>query len=145
MSSHDPFRYLKHKLWPKEMLGVKLAVWLSTTKSRESTWFPCVQVACYILLESFQWGLPLCFRLHFNWRFAHKEVMGPQNRESFNFGNFGTLILESQNKIHLDVGFMERHKVYYKGEGASFPQVRVVVSSSLPVTRPNTKSASTMH
>jgi hypothetical protein len=37
------------------------------------------------------------------------------------FGNLGT-------KCHLDVGLMERHKVYYKGEGGGFPQVRAVVS-----------------
>jgi hypothetical protein len=23
MSSHDPFEYIKHKLWPKERLGVQ--------------------------------------------------------------------------------------------------------------------------
>ncbi len=26
MGSHDPFEYLKHKLWPKEKLGVKLPI-----------------------------------------------------------------------------------------------------------------------
>ncbi len=26
MGSHDPFGHLKHKLWPKERSGVKLAV-----------------------------------------------------------------------------------------------------------------------
>jgi len=26
MGSHDPFGHLKHKLWPKEGLGVKLAI-----------------------------------------------------------------------------------------------------------------------
>jgi hypothetical protein len=29
---HDPFGHLKHKLWPKEGLGVKLPIWLSTIK-----------------------------------------------------------------------------------------------------------------
>jgi hypothetical protein len=51
-------------------------------------------------------------------------------------------------KCHLDVGFMERHKVYYKEEGGGFPQVRAMVSLvslSLPVARPSTKSAQTMH
>ncbi len=51
-------------------------------------------------------------------------------------------------KCHLDVGLMERHKVYYKGEGGGFPQVWVVVSlvsSNLPVVRPSTKSVATMH
>jgi len=53
-----------------------------------------------------------------------------------------------RTKNHLDVGLVERHKVYYKGEGGGFPQVRVVVSlvsPSLPVTHPSIKSASTMH
>jgi hypothetical protein len=36
MSSHDSFEYLKHKLLPKKRLEVKLAIWLSTTKSREN-------------------------------------------------------------------------------------------------------------
>jgi len=48
----------------------------------------------------------------------------------------------------LDVSLVERHKVYYKGEGDGFPQVWAMVSSvssSLPMARPNTKSASTMH
>jgi hypothetical protein len=37
---------------------------------------------------------------------------------------------------------MQRHKVYYKGEGDDFPQVRAVVSlvsPSLPVAHPSTK------
>jgi hypothetical protein len=57
------------------------------------------------------------------------------------FGSPGT-------KCHLDVGLVERHKVYYKGEGDGFPQVRAVVSlisPSLPVVRFNTKSVQTMH
>jgi len=58
----------------------------------------------------------------------------------FPFGSLGT-------KCHLDVGLMERHKVYYKGEGGGFPQVQAMVSlmsPSLPVA-PSTKSAPTMH
>jgi hypothetical protein len=31
MSSHDPFGHLKHKLWPKERVGVKLSIWFPTT------------------------------------------------------------------------------------------------------------------
>jgi hypothetical protein len=60
------------------------------------------------------------------------------------FGNPGT-------KSHLDVGFVERRKVYYKGEGGGFPQVQAMVSlvslvsPSLIVVRPNTKSASAKH
>jgi hypothetical protein len=31
-------------------------------------------------------------------------------------------------KNHLDVGFVANHRVYYKGEGGGFPQVRAMVS-----------------
>jgi hypothetical protein len=59
----------------------------------------------------------------------------------FSFGSPGT-------KSHLDVGLVERHKIYYKGEGGGFPQVRAVlnlVSPNLPVVCPSTKSAATKH
>jgi hypothetical protein len=50
-------------------------------------------------------------------------------------------------KNHLDVGLMERHRVYYKGEGGGFPQVRIVVSlmsPSFPMACPSTKSVQIM-
>jgi hypothetical protein len=56
-----------------------------------------------------------------------------------------------KTKCHLDVGLVERHRVYYKGEGDGFPQVRVMVnlvslvSPSLPVAHLSTKNAPTMH
>jgi hypothetical protein len=37
-----------------------------------------------------------------------------------------------RTKSHLDVGPVERCKVYYKGEGCGFPQVRVVMSLVSP-------------
>ncbi len=63
-------------------------------------------------------------------------------------GILGLLFGSPGTKFHLDVGLVEKHKVYYKGEGSGFPQVRAVlslVSPSLPVARPSTKSAPTMH
>jgi hypothetical protein len=46
MASHEPFWHLQHKLWLKEGSKVKLAVWLPTTKSWESTRSQCVQMEC---------------------------------------------------------------------------------------------------
>ncbi len=46
-----------------------------------------------------------------------------------------------RTKCHLDVGVVERHRIYYKGEGDGFPQVRAVVnlmSLNLLVVRPST-------
>jgi hypothetical protein len=143
MGSHNPFGHLKHKLWPKERPAIKLTIWLPTTKSQELTRFPCVQVACNISLESSWRALQLVFRLHPDRRSAHK-VIALQSCRSPNFGNFGTLMTKS----HLDVGLMERCRVYYKGEGGGFPQVWAVVSLvslSLPVVRLNTKSVPAQH
>jgi hypothetical protein len=42
MGSHIPIEYLKHKLWSKEGLRVKVPIWLSTIKSRESPYFTCL-------------------------------------------------------------------------------------------------------
>jgi len=100
-------------------LGVKLPIWLPTIKSQESPRFPCVQVACDIPLESSQQGIQLCFKPHFNRRFARK-VMSPPSHESPNYGNFGT----PKTKWHLGVGPVARHRIYYKGKGGGFPQVR---------------------
>jgi len=37
-----------------------------------------------------------------------------------------------ETKSHLDVDLMERHRVYYKGEGGGFPQVRAMMSLVSP-------------
>jgi hypothetical protein len=95
----DPFGYLKQKLWSKERSGIKLAIWLSTTKSLESPWFIYVQVACHILLENSWRRIQLC-KTELNRR-STKKIIGLQNRKSPNFGNFKTpnLGVPKQNDI----------------------------------------------
>jgi hypothetical protein len=127
MGSHDPFGYLKHKLWPEERSGVKLPISVPIIKHLESPWFPWVQVASHILLESFWQGLQLCFKPHFNQNYAHK-VMG------LPFGSFGT-------KWHLGASPLAKHKEYYKGEGGGCPQVWAMMS----LTRSCTKNAPVTH
>jgi hypothetical protein len=78
----------------------------------------------------------------------HTKLWGPKvTRVStlgisrFPFGSPGT-------KCHLDVGLVKKDRVYYKGEGGGFPQVRAMVSfvsSNLPMVHPSTKSVPTMH
>jgi hypothetical protein len=97
MGSHDPFGHLQHKLWQKERSGVKLVVWLPTTKCQESTTLPCVQVVCGTPLESSRWELQLCFRPCPNRRFEH-EVIIPQSCRSSNLGSFRTPLQESRDK-----------------------------------------------
>jgi len=97
MASHEPFGHLQHKLWSKEGPGVKLAVWLPTTKSRESTRFQCVQVKCDTLLESSRGELQLWFRPHPD-SSSRREVMSVQSPGSPNRDNFGTPLWESHEK-----------------------------------------------
>jgi hypothetical protein len=54
--------HLKLKLWAKEGPGVKLAVWLPTTKSRESTSSRCPIRECDMALERSRRGLQLWLR-----------------------------------------------------------------------------------
>jgi hypothetical protein len=141
MGLHGPFGHFKDMLWPKERSWVKLTIWLLTIKSQESTQILWVQVACNILLQTSWWGLQLYFRLHLNQRSTHK-VMGLQSCGSSNCGNFRIPTWESRDKMTLGVGPVARHKIYYKGEGGGFAQVRVVVSLvnlCLPMARPCTK------
>jgi hypothetical protein len=147
MGSHDPFGHLTHKLWPKEGSKVTLTIWLPPTKSQESPWFPHILVACNIPLERSKRGLQLFFKPYLNQRSAHK-IMGPQNLRSSNFGNFGTPTWESKDKMQLGVGPMAKHKVYYKGEGGGFSQVRAVVNLVNPkllAVHPNIKNVPIMH
>jgi hypothetical protein len=56
----------------------------------------------------------------------------------------GLLFESPGTKSHSDVSAVERHIVYYMGEGGGFPRVQVVmslVSPELHVTRPSTKGA----
>ncbi len=81
------------------------SVWLSTTKNQESTWTPCVQVACNTLLESSWQKLQLCFRLHPNRRFERRVIIS-QSCGSPNLDNLGTPLGSPETKSHSDVGLM---------------------------------------
>jgi hypothetical protein len=97
MASHESFGHLEHKLWPKEGPGVKLAVWLPTTKSRESTQPGCVKVECDMPFESSRGELQVCFRPHPDRKYE-QGVMSCQSPGSLNRDNFGTPTWESWDK-----------------------------------------------
>jgi hypothetical protein len=147
MASHESFGHLQHKLWSKEGRGVKLAVWLPTTKSRESTRPQCVQVKCDTPLESSQGELQVCFKPHPDQRFG-QGVMSCQSPGSPNWGSFGVVpglpLGSLGTKGHLDVAPVEWRRVYYMVEDGGFPWVRAVVSQvspKLPVACPSTEGA----
>jgi hypothetical protein len=123
----------------------KLAIWLPTTKSQESTRIPCVQVACDTPLESFWRELQFCFRLHLNWRSEHK-VIASQSCGSFNPGSFETPLWESKKPFGCGP-HGEVQSILYGGRWW-LPQVRAMVSLvslRLPVACPNTKGVPTLY
>ncbi len=76
------------------------------------------------------------------------KLWAPKVGTPATLGISGLPLWGPRTKCYLGVSPMARHRVYYKGEGCDFPQVRVVVSlvsPNLPVARPSTKSAPTMH
>jgi hypothetical protein len=123
MASHEPFGHLQPKLWAKEGPGVKLAVWLPTTKSRESTSYRRPLTECDMALESSRGELQLWFRPRPDRR-SGREVMFVQSPRTPTRDSFGT----PGKKSHLDVASAESCRVYYMGEGGGFPRVRAVVS-----------------
>jgi hypothetical protein len=119
--------HLKHKLWPKEGSGVKLAIWLPTTKSQESTnLLICRGGATYHLKaldKSYNFALD-CISI--GGLFA--KLWGSKIARISTWTISRLPLRSLKTKSHLDVGSVAKHKVYYKGEGGGFPQVQVVVS-----------------
>jgi len=135
MALHGPFGHLQHKLWPKEGPGVKLAIWLPTTKSRESTRPRFVQVECNTPLECSQGELQLCFKPHPNQR-SEQIVMVVQSPRSPNRDSFGTPPWVSRDKKPFRCGCRrEAHSILYGGRWWLPPSPGRGVSSESRVAR----------
>jgi hypothetical protein len=130
MVSHWSFGHLQPKLWAKEGPGVKLAVWLPTTKSQESP-LPDVRIESATwhwkdLDKGYNFGSYL-----FAIRLGSRELRAPKVRDSNrdSFGTISRLQLGSPGKkSHLDVALVVRRREYYMGEGGGFLRIRAVVS-----------------
>jgi hypothetical protein len=122
MGSHDPFGHFKHKLWPKEGLGVKLPIWLLTVKSQGLPLLPCMQVACNILLESCRRRLQICCKPHFNWRIYTQNYGPPKLWKSqlWEFWNSHLGVL-GQNDIWMMVPWPST-KYTIRGKVVAFPK-----------------------
>jgi hypothetical protein len=97
MASHEPFGHLQLKLWANEGPGVKLAVWLPTTKSQESTSFRRSLIECDMALKSSRGELQLWFRPRPDRR-SGREVMFVQSLRTSTRDSFGTPPWESWEK-----------------------------------------------
>jgi len=122
MGSHCSFEYLKHELWPKERLK---------------------KVGNRPDLLVYKWHVTYCWKAldeGYNFSLDHISIRGLLAKiwgskvtgdpiwviSGLPFGSPRT------KKSHLDVGPVERCRIYYKGEGGGFPQVQVVVSLVCP-------------
>jgi len=55
----------------------------------------------------------------------HAKLWGPKVMGIPTLGISGLPFGSTKTKCHLDVGLVERHRVYYKGEGGGFPKFRL--------------------
>jgi len=139
MGSHDTFGHFKHKLWPKERSGVKLSIWLLTTKNQESPRFLMFRKRATYHCKSLNEGYNFAFDL-ISIRGLHTKLWAPKVAWVPTLGTSG--LGSPETKWHLGVDLVARRKVYYKGEGGGFLQVWVVVSFMnlcLPMAHPCTK------
>jgi hypothetical protein len=97
MALHESFGHFQPKLWAKERPGVELAIWLLTTKSRESTQSWCAMEECNMALESSQGELQDWFRPRPDQRLG-REVTMTQSPRSPKWDNFRTSLWESRDK-----------------------------------------------
>ncbi len=134
LASHWPFGHLQPKLWAKEGSGVKLPIWLPTTKSQESTSSQCQMIVCNMALESYWGELQHWFKPRSNQTYQSGDMSfqspGTPTRtiSGLQLGSLG-------KKNHLDVALAESCKEYYKEEGGGFPRIRAVVSQVCPSAR----------
>jgi len=118
----------------KRRSGVKLTVWLPSTKSRESTSSRCPILECDMALESSRGELQFWLNL-VAIGFCSREIwtvkvsgLQPRTISGLQLGS-------PKKKSHLDVALTESCKEYYMGEGGGFPRVRAVVSLVCPSAR----------
>jgi hypothetical protein len=97
IASHGPFGHLQPKLWAKKRPGVKLPVWLPTSKSWESTSSRRRLKEGDMTLESFRRELQLWFRPRPN-PILGRGVMNVQSPGTPTWDSFRTPIWESREK-----------------------------------------------
>jgi hypothetical protein len=97
MASHWPFGHLEPKLWAKEGPGVKLPVWLPTTKSQEWTSSWRLLRECDTALKSSWRELQLLFRPCPD-SSLKRGAMSIQSSRTPTRDSFGTPTWESREK-----------------------------------------------
>jgi hypothetical protein len=141
MASHESFGHLQPKLWAKEGPIVKLAVWLSTIKSRESTHSQRALRECDTTLKRSRQELQHWFRPRPDQR-SGQEAITVQSPGSPNRDSFGTRLWESRDKKPFGCSLRGvTQSILYGGRWwlPSSPGRGESSESVLPVACPNTK------
>jgi hypothetical protein len=115
----------------KRRVEVKLVVWFPTTKSREPTRFTYLHTVCNYywkaLDESYNFASDLISIEGLLAKLWGSKVTGIPT-----WAISGLSLGSPKTKSHLDVSSVASHRIYYKGEGGDFPQVRALVSLVCP-------------
>jgi hypothetical protein len=150
MGSHDPFGYLKHKLWPKEGPRVELPICQFDSRPLkvrnrpnflEFMWRATYHWKSLDKGYNFASNLTLIGGLHI--KLWDSKVVGIPI-----LGILGPPLGSPWTKWHLGANLWSGTRKYYKGEGGGFPQVWVVLSLVSPclfVARMCTKNVLAMH
>jgi hypothetical protein len=144
MALHWSFGHLQPKLWAKEGPGVKLAVWLPTTKSQESTCFQRVLQECDTALERSRRGLQDWFRRHRDPRLGRgvMALQSPGTPTGTHSGQFRDSISGVPGKCDIRMPLPWSNTKYTIGSKVvAYSRVRAVVSlvSKCPWLVPNTQ------
>jgi hypothetical protein len=131
MGSYCSFEHLKHKLWPKKGQESNCQF-----HSRPQKVGNRPDLFSYRGRATYHWKA-----LNESYNFASDRItirgllamLWGSKVAGVPFGTISGLPLGNLGKnSHLDVAFVESCRVYYKGEGGGFPQVRAVVSLVCP-------------
>jgi hypothetical protein len=127
MGSHRPFEHLKTSYGQKKGRESNWQFDFRPLKVRNRPNFRmCRWCATYrwkVLDESYNFALDLI-----SIRGLHAKLWRPKVAKDPTLAISEFLLGSPETKSHLDVGPMERCRVYYKGEGGGFPQVWAVVN-----------------
>jgi hypothetical protein len=113
MGSHDPFEYLKHKLWPKEGPQSNCQLDSRPLKVKNLPNFLACRWCVAYHWKAFNKGYNFALDL-ISIEDLHKKLWASKISR--------VLILGISVQWHLGVGLMVKHKKYYKGEGGGFPK-----------------------
>jgi len=105
----------------------RVAVWLPTRKVRNRPNLLVCRWRMTYCWKTFDEGYNFASNCILIWGLLAK-LWGSKVVGVLTWAISGLPLGSPETKSHLDVDPMERCKIYYKGEGGGFPQVRVVVS-----------------